>query len=135
MALAVQLVSSAPLVVVLGCLATGLPIGLSPSLAQGIGVSVIYVSGTGDIPLMPGLTMVPDSGMVFESSGGRLVEAFARGPFSDREVLSFYGATLPQMGWRSTGVGSYRREGEALDLEFLGEAPNLTVRYSLAPGG
>ncbi|WP_413204379.1 hypothetical protein [Rhodospirillum sp. A1_3_36] len=108
--------------------------GPKGAFAQGGAGAVAYVTGTGDIPLMPGLTMVPDSGMVFDTPHGRLVEAYARGSFSAKDVLSFYGATLPQMGWRAKGAGSFRREGEALDLEFLGKAPNLTVRFSLAPG-
>jgi hypothetical protein len=97
--------------------------------------SFVYVPGTGDIPLMPGLAMVPNSGMVFEAPGGRLVEAFARGQHTPSEVLAFYGATLPQMGWTAATPGSFHREGETLDLEFIGQAPNLTVRFSLAPNG
>ncbi|ABC24594.1 hypothetical protein Rru_A3800 [Rhodospirillum rubrum ATCC 11170] len=96
---------------------------------------VKFVRGTEDVPLMPGLAPVPDSGMVFEATGGRLVEAFASGPVKRARVLEFYRSTLPQLGWKISGPSSFAREGETLDLDFIGESPALTVRFSLAPDG
>jgi hypothetical protein len=127
-----------PLAAVALALVLAIPVSVpvEPAGAQSfVAQPFAYVPGTGDIPLMPGLAMVPNSGMVFEAPGGRLVEAFARGQHTPSEVLAFYGATLPQMGWTAATPGSFHREGETLDLEFIGQAPNLTVRFSLAPNG
>jgi hypothetical protein len=98
-----------------------------PALAQ-------FVGGIDDLPLMPGLTDIPDAGVVFETPAGRIVEAQAlTGAQARAQVLDFYDATLPQLGWEKIKSGQYRREGETLHLEFP-EGPVPTVRFRLAPG-
>ena len=87
-----------------------------------------------DLPLMPGLTEAVDAGMAFESPSGRIAEAHASGPVTRRQVLGFYAATLPQLGWEREAAGRYRREGEILRLEFGDATPSgLGVRFTLAP--
>src|SRR3546814_17721527 len=49
-----------------------------------------YVAGIPDLPLMPGLKELPDSGLVFDKPGGRIVEAFARGDVTAQAVIAFY---------------------------------------------
>lgn len=99
-----------------------------PALAQ-------FVGGIEDLPLMPGLTDIPDAGVVFETPAGRIVEAQALTGAKGREaVLDFYDATLPQLGWTKVKRGQYSREGETLILEFP-EGPVPSVRFRLAPGG
>jgi hypothetical protein len=94
-----------------------------------------FVGGIEDLPLMPGLTDIPDAGVVFETPAGRIAEAQALIEGKDREaVLDFYDATLPQLGWEKVLRGQYRREGETLNLEFPA-GPVPTVRFRLAPGG
>lgn len=95
-----------------------------------------FVSAIDDLPLMPGLVEDPDAAMVFDSPTGRIVEAFAQGNVRAREVLAFYAETLPQLGWRPSGEGVFRREGEVLAIEFPegdGKGPPLTVRFALQP--
>ncbi len=104
----------------------------APVSAQDAGA---FVSTIEDLPLMPGL-IEEAGGMVFDSSGGRIVEAFATGEVSEGAVRDFYGETLPQLGWRPLGSGAYRREKEVLKVEFPGgpgAAPPLTVGFSLSP--
>ncbi|HEY9548625.1 MAG TPA: hypothetical protein VIR45_03910 [Kiloniellaceae bacterium] len=47
-----------------------------------------YVAGIPDLPLMPGLKELPDSGLVFDKPGGRIVEAFARGDVTAQAVIA-----------------------------------------------
>ena len=102
--------------------------------AQDAGIA--FVSGIEDLPLMPGLKEVDETTMVFDTPGGRIVEAFASGPVSREQVVGFYAATLPQLGWATAGGTRFRREGETLELHFA-DAPvgagRLTVRFALAP--
>ncbi|HEX9490811.1 MAG TPA: hypothetical protein VF930_11025 [Stellaceae bacterium] len=92
-----------------------------------------FVAGTEDVPLMPGLAAVAGSSVVFDKPQGRIVEAQASGKVSRSAVQSFYGATLPQLGWKSTGANAWQREGELLRLDFHGRDGDLTVGFSLSP--
>jgi hypothetical protein len=93
----------------------------------------VFVPGTEDLPLMPGLTAVANSGVVFDKPQGRIVEVQASGKVSRSAVQSFYGATLPQLGWKSAGANAWQREGELLRLDFHGRDGDLTVGFSLSP--
>ncbi len=92
-----------------------------------------YVAGIPDLPLMPGLQSLPDSGLVFDKPGGRIVEAFAEGDVEAQAVHGFYDQTLPQLGWRREAAGAYLREGERLRLDLSEEAGHLTVHFRLFP--
>jgi len=97
-----------------------------------------FVGAIDDLPLMPGLEETPQRNMVFDTPSGRIVEAFATGRFSRESVIEFYDATLPQLGWARTGLAIFEREGEILELVFLGSgtgplAGTLTVRFALSP--
>ncbi|MEO3427710.1 hypothetical protein AAFN88_02560 [Pelagibius sp. CAU 1746] len=106
----------------------------APLLAQGSdGSGDGYVAGIPDLPLMPGLQSLPDSGLVFDKPGGRIVEAFAAGEVTAPAVHGFYDRTLPQLGWRREAAGAYLREGERLRLDLSEEAGRLTVQFRLSP--
>jgi len=92
-----------------------------------------YVAGIPDLPLMPGLEALPDSGVVFDKPGGRIVEAFAQGDVSSQSITAFYDETLPQLGWRREAPGVYLREGERLQLAFSQDAGRITVHFRLLP--
>jgi len=100
-----------------------------PSFAQ----AENYVAGIRDLPLMPGLSALPDSGVVFDKPGGRIVEAFAEGSATPQSVIDFYDETLPQLGWQREAPGAYLREGERLTLAFSQEAGKITVHFRLLP--
>jgi len=94
-----------------------------------------FVSGIEDLPLMQGLEEA-ESGMVFDSPAGRIVEAVAVGRVSREDILDFYTETLPQLGWTPAGDGVFRREGEVLRVEFPGsDGSGTTVRFALSPEG
>jgi hypothetical protein len=95
--------------------------------------ALAYVPGVEDLPLMPGLVEVPGAGVVFDKPSGRIVETYVQGQVERDAVLRFYRRSLPPLGWEALGGGRFRREGEALDLEFVSEAAPLVLRFSLRP--
>jgi hypothetical protein len=89
-----------------------------------------------DLPLMPGLREDEDQGLAFDSPQGRIVEAYAVGDLGQKDVLGFYQAALPQLGWRETEQGTFVREREVLKVQFtadLQKGTQITVHFSLAP--
>ena len=99
----------------------------------GAALAAEFVAGTEDLPLMPGLATVAGSSLVFDKPQGRIVEAQATGKVKRRDVQSFYGATLPQLGWTAAGTNAWQREGERLRLDFHGRDGDLTIGFSLSP--
>lgn len=101
------------------------------------GAAERFFADIADLPVMPGLEQIQDAGLSFDKPEGRIVEVAASGKVSCREVVEFYRAVLPQLGWRAAGKGRYRREGEHLNLSFStsgsASGPTLTVRFSLRP--
>src|SRR5215469_11521233 len=107
-----------------------------------------FVAGINDLPLMAGLAPVAGQNVVFDAPGGRVVEAWAAGSVTREAVLSFYGSTLPQLGWTIAAPDLFRREGETLRLEFPPDLPKggapqgaasaatgaLLIRFYLSPG-
>jgi hypothetical protein len=92
-----------------------------------------FVVGTEDVPLMQGLATVEGKSLAFDTPEGRIVEAEARGALARAKVQEFYGATLPQLGWRAAGTDAWQRGGERLRLEFGGRDGDLTVGFTLSP--
>ncbi len=86
-----------------------------------------------DLPLMPGLEEAPESALVFDNPGGRLVEVSASGAIPRDSILSFYGETLPQLGWVAVQEGWFEREGEVLRLVVTGGAGAMVVTFSISP--
>lgn len=96
-----------------------------------------YLSALDDVPLMPGLAEVPDTGVDFEAASGRIVEAEARGterPGLDRgAVLAFYAAALPPLGWHAAAPARYVRAGEMLEIRVAAARGRITVHFKLRP--
>ena len=96
-----------------------------------------FVSGIDDLPLMPGLTMIEDGSVEFESPLGRLVEARAHGRVKPEAVSVFYSRVLPELGWSANDAQTFSREKEILKITFPDDGEDqsrLTVRFSLSPG-
>jgi hypothetical protein len=106
-------------------LAAPLPAGAQP----GDG----YVADVADLPLMDGLDEVTEAGMAFDKPSGRIVEAYAHGAVDTAAVRRFYRRTLPQLGWQRLGPDRFAREDEELEIDYLGDDGDLTVRYTLQP--
>lgn len=110
--------------------------GLGPAFAQGfLGPAFAqgFLAAYEDLPLAPGLAEVAGSGLVFDSPGGRIVEAYAKGQSSSAEVLGFYASTLPQLGWTRESDVLYRRDAELLRLDTSAEGRALVVHFTISP--
>jgi hypothetical protein len=97
------------------------------------GAQAVFFATVSDLPLMPGLTESAETALVFDNPSGRIVEVAATGAVSATTVRSFYGETLPQLGWVADGK-RFRREGEVLTLTVKETAVGVTVGFSIAPG-
>lgn len=99
-----------------------------------------FVPGLPDVPLMRGLDLQEDATVIFDKPNGRIVEAAAVGPVATAAFLSYYRSALPELGWSAVAPGgsrsgelSFRREGEALRIEFALRGHALKVRFFLSP--
>ncbi|MBM3564662.1 MAG: hypothetical protein FJX42_00930 [Alphaproteobacteria bacterium] len=95
-----------------------------------------FLSVVEDVPLMAGMVEDEATAVVFDAAQGRIAETTASGSsFSRHAVLTFYGETLPALGWRPDGEGRWLREGELLTIEFEDASGKgqLVVRFSLSP--
>ncbi len=118
-------------------------------LPAGATESSRFVTGLGDVPVMPGLTPAEEEPLVFDKPDGRIAQTVMRGSVDRKAILSFYNQTMPQLGWKRGPDGSgpngkgaatrFTREGEELRLEFVdtgrttAKAGVTTVRFSLLP--
>lgn len=95
----------------------------------------VFFTGSDGVPIAPGMEEMPDLGVVFDKPEGRIVEGFASGYIDQAEIRSFYGRTLPQLGWSVFGEGLFQREGEVLKIEILDGVENSRsiLRIILAP--
>ncbi len=94
-----------------------------------------FFAGLGDIPVMPGLTQEPEQAVVFDAPGGRVVQAqaYATEGVSKEEILGFYAASLPQLGWAVQEPQRFVREGERLDIQAFQAGGLWAVRLTLSP--
>lgn len=93
----------------------------SPVLAQKAGgfEDTAFFSELEDVPLMPGLTELPEEGLTFDKPEGRIVEQAALiGDLSEKDVLVYYGGVLTHLGWGRVSDTRFFREREYLELSF-----------------
>jgi hypothetical protein len=82
---------------------------------------------------MPGLAEAPGASTVFDKPEGRIVQLVAAGRVERDRVLRFYAEALPQLGWRRTAEGNWRREDELLRLEVSPKGRDSELRIQIAP--
>ena len=96
-----------------------------------------YLTAVADLPLAPGLVEEVGAGISFDKPEGRIVEAVARGDVAPADIMAFYRAALPGLGWRSLVDGAsgsrWQRGGEILSVEIIDSRNPLVVRFSIAP--
>ena len=92
-----------------------------------------FFKAVADLPLMPGLVEMPESALVFDNPGGRIIDVSVTGTVSVEEVLAFYEETLPQLGWDLLREGSFVREGEQLKVIAETMSDGVAVRFSITP--
>ena len=93
-----------------------------------------FIPGINGLPLMGGLVIVPDSHVIFETLNGRIIEIFAIGEHSSVDILSFYSATLRQLGWRKNSKNVFRRDEDLLRIEISDDKMGQSiVRFFITP--
>ena len=101
-----------------------------PALA---GDAPLYLDGIPDMPLMAGLSEMDGNSYTFDKPDGRLIEAVANGKVKPSDVVAFYHATLPQLGWQETADGVWTRLHEKLTITTQNQSGTTYVRYTLSP--
>jgi len=77
----------------------------------------VFFEALYDVPVMAGLEEVPELSMKFHKPDRRISQAGALAKnISKNEILAFYAATLPQMGWSKIQLNQYDRDGERLTI-------------------
>ena len=95
--------------------------------------TLVFVPGTEDVPLMAGLSPLPEGGLVFDKPEGRIVQAQAEGAVARPAVRKFYRDSLAALGWVRSGTDRWTRESEVLKVDFHGRDGKLTVAFTLSP--
>lgn len=94
-----------------------------------------FLKAIDDVPLVKGLAELPDP-IVFESDQGRVVRTAAQGSVPGAQIVSFYMASLPELGWKpvaaDTGL-AFERENERLTIGVResGAGEPVQVRFEL----
>ena len=100
-----------------------------------------FLTGSEDVPLMDGLAEVPDTRIIFDTPGGRIVDVDTAGPVSADDVARFYSESLPALGWKldpsaddAASKYVFRRATEILVITVHGDGDgDLGVRFNLRP--
>lgn len=88
-----------------------------------------FVNGFEDIPLAKGLVQIENNDFSFGNEETSYIEtqAAAMGKESFKDVINFYEATLPQLGWKTSVQTNSRlvfyRENEVLEIAKIQDLP------------
>lgn len=99
------------------------------------GVEPEFFMSLEDIPLMQGLTELPDRTVSYDKPEGKIVESVASMQGITRaQVLNYYRAVLPQFGWQIMDEGNmYFRGHEYIEIAFDEDAGQSFVRIMVKP--
>ena len=86
----------------------------------------------GDVPIMPKLSLEPALGFAFDSPNGRIVMIFASSLASKSDVIGFYNASLPAIGWVGAD-GIWRRDTETLLISEVDTVAGKLWRLMVRP--
>ena len=91
-----------------------------------------------DVPVMDGLTEVPEMALSFDKPNGRIAEAAATSlSLSEDAIINFYKTSLFQMGWQfkeqALNHYIYHRESEELIIYVEKSDSSLLIRFLLQP--
>ena len=117
---------------------TGLAGGfVFPALAQDAtrqADDVAFFTSLEDVPLMPGLTEIPDETVSFDKPEGRIIESSAMMQGVNRQQVSlYYKVSLPQFGWGEVQENVFYRGQEYLELSFFRRGDVDYVRIMVRP--
>lgn len=81
-----------------------------------------------DVPKMRGMEERGDLTFIFDKPEGRIIETLAHlDGLSSEQIRSYYGDTLPQLGWKKSSADEFIREQEKLSLQFEEEFLKITI--------
>ncbi len=107
-------------------------LALAGLLWAGAAAAQDFFASVDDLPLMAGLTEIPEAALMYDKPGGRIAEVMARGPVSRADIVRFYAQSLPQLGWRVTN-GGFERDGEMLTITYRADGGDTVVHLRLNP--
>jgi hypothetical protein len=88
---------------------------LTPSIANSVENTPIFFAGIEDLPLAPGLHEIPEESLIYDTSAGRIVQAYA------------------QLGWQVLGKTLFRREAETLEFKLSKTTGGVRLVVRLTP--
>ncbi|PCI55501.1 MAG: hypothetical protein COB36_07720 [Alphaproteobacteria bacterium] len=93
-----------------------------------------FFSSLQDIPLMSGIDELADHAVSFDKPDGRISESFALiHDLKPEDVLRFYSATLPQLGWGQVSEYRFFRQSETLEISFGEIEGQPIIRIMIGP--
>ncbi len=94
-----------------------------------------FVSGTSDLPVPKGFALQEGSNSIFDSEDGKIVDAIYIGKGNREEVIGFYAASLPALGWNVIDEANFEREKEELHIEVTEDvfSSDLEISFAIRP--
>lgn len=93
-----------------------------------------YFEALYDVPIMKGLEEVKEQAMLFDKPGGRIASVVAVSKtVGAKEIQDFYGAALPQLGWKKVHENQYVRGEDQLVLDLVRRPPVTVLHFTLSP--
>lgn len=93
-----------------------------------------FFSSLQDIPLMSGMEELDGHAVSFDKPEGRISESFAlMRDLKQGDVLRFYQATLPQLGWGRVSEYRFFRQSETLEIYFGEIEEQSIIRVMIGP--
>ena len=101
---------------------------------KNINASSRFIPGINGLPLMGGLTLLPDRQVIFDALNGRIIEVFAIGKNSPMDIATFYSTTLQQLGWTVKSNNKFWRDDELLKIGISkNKTGQVMVRFFITP--
>ncbi|MSP52217.1 MAG: hypothetical protein EXQ91_07485 [Alphaproteobacteria bacterium] len=114
---------------------TALAALLFSTLLIGGGRAADFLEAIEDVPLMATLRELPETAVLFDKPSGRIVDVHAVGPMKIDDVIAFYRATLPQLGWSIDPALNKVPNARAFSLMFTREVERLTIDVTVFDSG
>ena len=95
----------------------------------------VFFHDLNDVPLMPGLTEVPEEAVVFDKPEGRIVQAGAQSVNVAAQAVSlFYDRSLPPLGWQKVSADTFTRDKETLKIKVESQGSGSHIQIVVTPG-
>ncbi len=93
-----------------------------------------YLTALPDVPLMAQMQEIRDSDVVFDKAQGRIVEETVKASkLTPQQIVNFYQATLPALGWKTINPQRFSRNGEQLIVNLDKLKDEGLVKFSVSP--